>query len=465
MKIVLVWVWGSWISSLAYLFLELGYTNIIWIDSESNQITTELNRYSWIKIIIWHWKYEVQNEDLVIYVDPTRNSPEVKKAYEYTKNIWNKFNKPFTFKEFTWEISKYFKTIGIAWTHWKSTTTALISKVFSDNEKDFWLGILWALVPEFNRKNYTISKRNFDDIKNIFNHIVYWKIKDLNHKNVKKYYFLIEADEYNRNFLRLDIDYLLITNIELDHSEIFWNEDNYYDAFYKLCEKVKRKIFILDSEKTTLKIFEKFESKTVVSKNIIINYKYLIWEHNKKNWSLVYRASKIITRNKKDSIIHSLENFKWLWRRSELIYKTKNWSLIFSDYGHHPTELSTVIDAFKNKYPNKNIKIIFQPHQARRIIQFRNEFKKVLQTENVTIFDLYTAREDISSLLNEFYPNQIDNIRSKTDLWNEFAKDIWSIYTEDFSEICSLIDNWWKSDIFLVFSAWDIDYKLRQNCC
>ena len=113
MNIVLVWIWWIWLSAIWQILNELGYQNIIWIDASKSEITEKLKK-QWIKIVIWHWKYKITPDDFVIYSDATINTPEVQKAK--TK---------LSYFELIWEISKYFKTIAITWTNWKSTTTAL----------------------------------------------------------------------------------------------------------------------------------------------------------------------------------------------------------------------------------------------------------------------------------------------------------------------------------------------------
>jgi UDP-N-acetylmuramate--alanine ligase len=62
---------------------------------------------------------------------------------------------------------------------------------------------------------------------------------------MKKYLFVIEADEYNRHFLHLDSDYAIIGNIELDHADVYGTFENYLETFLIFSRKVKKDIFIL----------------------------------------------------------------------------------------------------------------------------------------------------------------------------------------------------------------------------
>ena len=87
----------------------------------------------------------------------------------------------------------------------------------------------------------------------------------------------------------------------------------------------------------------------------------------------------------------------------ELLKKYDNGTLLYSDYGHHPTEINTVYHAMKEKYPNKKLIAIFQPHQARRVLQFRHQFASTMQQfDEVIIYNIYAARENLDELLATF---------------------------------------------------------------
>lgn len=64
---------------------------------------------------------------------------------------------------------------------------------------------------------------------------------------IKKYYFFLEACEYKRHFLNLDLEYLLITNIELDHTDYYHDFVDYQSAFVQMNQKTKNLTFVLDS--------------------------------------------------------------------------------------------------------------------------------------------------------------------------------------------------------------------------
>jgi len=111
---------------------------------------------------------------------------------------------------------------------------------------NFGLGILGTMVPDFDNQSYYINPDHTDEIRSIFDFILTGKnFSALGTHDVslaKKYYFFVEACEYRRQFLNLDLDYTVITSLELDHTDYYKDMDDYLDAFKTLAEKTKHKI-------------------------------------------------------------------------------------------------------------------------------------------------------------------------------------------------------------------------------
>lgn len=461
MNIVLVWAWWTWISGVALILKQLWYQNIVCIDNQESQITKLLKKND-IKTIIWHWNYQVKPEDIVIYSDAAINSPEVIQSNKLKEKKLKKYHTNFSYFQFVWELSKYMKTISIAWTHWKSTTTALCINTISKVSDKFWMGILGALVGEFDNKNFLINKNRQPEIWEIFNHIISRKKSNLKPQNIKKLYMIVEADEFNQHFLYLDTDYSAITNIELDHSDVYKNLETYIKSFSDFVKKTRFKCIWLRNIKELKQLKQKHPEKILLKNHTNIPLDYIFGDHNRQNSIIVYNILKHIFPSQASNIKQNISKFKWLWRRCELIWENKNQSLIFSDYWHHPTEINAVLDALKKKYPNKKINCIFQPHQARRVFEFFNKFLKSLKkVDNLIIYDIYTAREDIKRLSDKHQKfNWIDN---KQKLWSFFAKKLNSNYTENFEKVYVNIFSLPKDRITIIFTAWDLDFKLRNS--
>ncbi len=454
MNIVLIWAWWTWMSWVAWLLRDLWFSNLVCIDWFQSQLTDKLKK-KWIKTIIWHWKYTVNLDDIIIYSEAVIDCIEILEA----KKLFKKKQKVLRLRnyfQFLWEISKYFQTIWISGTNWKSSTTALSIYTMSKLNAKFWLWILWSLVPQFDNCSYLVNKKIKTDLKNIFDYIIIWK--KLNYDNIKKYIFVVEACEYKRHFLYLDLDYSIITNIELDHTDYYKDLKDYKSAFTQLISKVKNKVFVLeDRYDKILKITKEKEKITKVKKSRFW-FKYILWDHNQQNWSLVKAIIK--TLDNKTNIIkitNTMLNFKWLWRRLEFLWNNNNWSKIFSDYWHMASSIKIWYQALRWKFKKEKITVIFQPHQINRIETWRNDFIKVFKDyDQAFIYDIYAARESLATF-KKF------KIKSIQDLWNNFAKVCWWRYISNFEDIKKIIQSWKKNEIIVIYSAWDIDYKIRQN--
>ena len=113
--IIFLWWWGAWLSALASIFYEIGFKDIVIVDKYQSEITDKLQQ-KWISVVIWDDVFDYSSDDVIIYSDAVIHSKDFQKI---------KKNRKFSYFQFLWEISKRFKTIAIAWTHWKTSTTSM----------------------------------------------------------------------------------------------------------------------------------------------------------------------------------------------------------------------------------------------------------------------------------------------------------------------------------------------------
>lgn len=453
MNIVLIWAWWTWMSWVAWILHDLWFSNLVCLDWFKSQLTEKLKEKG-IRIIIWHGRYKINLDDIIIYSEAVADCIEIQEARKLFKEnkkvlrLWNYF-------QFLWEISKYFQTIWISWTNWKSSTTSLWIYTAAKSLKSFWLWILWALVPQFNNNSYLINDKIKPDLKNIFDYIIIWK--KLNYDNVKKYVFILEACEYKRHFLNLDLDYAIITNIELDHTDYYKDLKDYKNAFTQLISKVKNKVLVLDNRYDKILEITQDQTKIQRVKKSKFWFKYILWDHNQQNGSLVKAIIKIINKNiSLTKITDVIVNFRWLRRRLEFLWTNTNWAKIYSDYWHMASSIQVWYEALRSKFKKEKITVIFQPHQINRIETGRNDFIKVFESyDQVFIYDIYAAREKLDTF-KKF------KIKSIQDLWENFAKACWWVYISDFDNVKWIISSWKKNEIIVIYSAWDLDYKLRK---
>lgn len=454
-NIVFLWAWWTWLSNLVGILHEIGYKNLIGIDDHESQITNQL-KSKWIKIYS-HWQYQIQPDDAIIYSSAMKDSPELQEAYRLKEEN----HKPLLIRDyftFLGEMSKLFKTIGITGTNGKSSSTSMMVVTATKVLEDFWIGIVGALVPDLWNQSYWINQEAKSDFKNLFDYLFTWR--KLNYDLVKKYYFIIEACEYLRHFLHLKMDYAIITSLELDHTDYYKDWEDYQSAFLQMLENVKENCFVLEnlaSEK--VKSYEKIE----IVPELSFDFKNIRGKHQEQNASLVFALLNFLTEGKKKKEIRSsLEDFHWIRRRMECLVTRENGTKVFSDYGHVASSIELGFQALKERFPGRKLIGIFQPHQIQRILAWRKDFPNAMQPyDSFYIYDIYAARENIEDFANEEIFKDF-HLKTIEDLGNCFAEHCHATYLTTFEEIKKIIEKSDSDSIIAIYSAGDIDFKLRK---
>ena len=326
--------------------------------------------------------------------------------------------------------------ICVAGTHGKTTTTTMIAHLLRDSGYgcNAFLGGISA--------NYDTN---------------FWA----NEKNV----CVIEADEYDRSFLKLSPDVAVITAMDADHLDIYGTEENVKQAYKDFAVRVKGgglllKKFGLDRNMKashTLSYSLQNESADVYATNIQLKnggYEFSVVTkdniignlqlfmggmHNVENMTAAIAvASSLNIEN--DKIQKAVASFKGVKRRFEYIIKKDN--LIFvDDYAHHPEELRALINSVKTLFPQKKCTVIFQPHLFTRTRDFAKEFAEVLDmAHHVILLPVYPARElpidgvDANLILSEM---KLDNkqIMDKQQLLHWVKDDFNKNRETEFGEV------------------------------
>ncbi len=437
-KVYIIWIGWIWISAIARYYLNEWY-QVFWSDKTNSELIEKL-KSEWCEIIIWEDKNRITEKfEKIVYTEAVpQNQEELQKALELKIQIQ-------TYPEALAEIANNKKLIAIAWTHWKSTTTSLTSLVLKDSE--IWTNaVIWTILKEFGWKNAYFSDSE---------------------------YFTIEACEYKRSFLRYNPYVWVITNIDLDHLDYYKDLEDYIVAFEEFINNVRSWGFVILNWNCK-------NSKTLLYKRTDINYieiynKYATFTNTKQEAEIITfpeinmkvpgshilfdaHIAYIIGHMlglEDNSIVSSLENYSWVWRRMEIIWETKNKNILMSDYGHHPTEISLTLKALKDQNPARPILTIFQPHQYNRTIELLEEFKTCFyDTDKLIIPNIYESRdsEDDKKKINSKI--LIEHIKHDNKLdWENFEKTLKEIEKWDKE------NNYW---IILLMWAWDID-NLRQK--
>lgn len=236
-------------------------------------------------------------------------------------------------------------------------------------------------------------------------------------------YFVFEACEYRRHFLSYFPDYAIMTNIDFDHPDYFANIDDVCAAFQEMALQVNKGIIACGDDEHLQKIQAKvpvlfygfaeendFQARNVVKTTEGTTFDVFIrntlfdtfsirsfGDHNILN-SLAVIALCHYEGIDKEVVRQQLLNFEGVKRRfSE---KRAGSQILIDDYAHHPTEIKATIDAARQKYPEKEIVAVFQPHTFSRTQAFLGEFAESLNLADKTyLCEIFgSARENHGKL-------------------------------------------------------------------
>jgi UDP-N-acetylmuramate--alanine ligase len=291
------------------------------------------------------------------------------------------------------EITKQFKTIAIAGTHGKTTTTTLVAHILKT------AGInCFAFLGGISQNYQTNLLLGDADDTNAF--------------------VVVEADEYDRSFLTLHPYISVITSVDPDHLDIYGDKNAMHESYTQFASQTQKDGFLIVKKTVDndLNIKDKHliyslnldtdfsaNSINIVDGEFCYNINSVIEPinhvaiglpglHNVENSiAAVAVAQKLGIKG--DVINKALRSFKGVKRRFD--YRVKSKSIVYiDDYAHHPEELFAAISAAKQLYPDKIITGIFQPHLFSRTRDFADGFAKSLDLLDVCVLlEIYPARE------------------------------------------------------------------------
>jgi len=248
---------------------------------------------------------------------------------------------------------------------------------------------------------------------------------------------VVEADEYDRSFLKLNPSVAVVTSMDADHLDIYKTADAFEDAFVSFSEKVKPGGLLL--AKKGLAREASFDTSTLVTYSLNGNgariyakdikvadgaYHFTVvgpnWEieelvlnmgglHNIEN-ALVAVAVAVHLGIDPQKIKAALANFAGVKRRFEYLIKTESQVLI-DDYAHHPAELAALITGVRSLYPKQKLTLVFQPHLFSRTQDLCDGFADSLSAaDQVVLLPIYPARElPIAGVTSEMIIDKMTN--------------------------------------------------------
>lgn len=242
---------------------------------------------------------------------------------------------------------------------------------------------------------------------------------------------VVEADEFDRSFLKLSPNIACITSTDADHLDIYGEHAQLQQSFQEFSDLVSNRLFVakgVELKGTTYAVEEEadYEIQNVNIENgsyvfdvkspteIIKDVEFsLPGKHNLMN-ALAAFAMADTYEIPVDSIKDSLKSFKGVERRFSYRIKSDDLVLI-DDYAHHPTEINAVYDAVEEMYSNEKNLVIFQPHLFSRTQDFIDDFASALSKfDAVRVLDIYPARElPIEGVTSLWLLSKIDNENKK----------------------------------------------------
>tara|TARA_B100000963_G_scaffold225804_1_gene196982 strand:- start:14142 stop:15539 length:1398 start_codon:yes stop_codon:yes gene_type:complete len=426
-----VGIGGIGMSGLAQIMKNMGF-KIQGSDQSKNKNTMSCVKAG-IKVFIGHSQRNVKSTSILVKSSAIKNNNSEIKFAKYKKiPIYSR-------AEILADVVSLKKTIIITGSHGKTTTTSLVSKILSDQKLDPTI-INGGVINSFN-SNAKLGKGE-------------WAI--------------LEADESDGSFLKLPVNYSVVTNIDYEHIDYYKNYQNLEKSFIKFIEKTPptgKSIICIDSQNIK-KISNKIKNKNILtygeSKNAnfrISNIRYKIdysifnlsyMDIKKKNKKINNIYLKLLGKHNvlnaaaavavclnlgvnQNIIKKSLKKFSGVQRRMTKLFR-KNQNDFYDDYAHHPTEISSILDGVRNVYKDKKIISVFEPHRYSRVLSLKKEFAKSFKKSNLVLLcPLYAAGEkknikykkyEFANLISQMSKTQVILIDNYEELGNYFKRNL-----------------------------------------
>jgi UDP-N-acetylmuramate--alanine ligase len=418
-KVHLIGIGGIGMSALAQYLVQEGQ-EVYGTDAEASPVT-EMLESKGVKILVGPQVPEnvAPDTDLVIYSDAVKeNNPERAQAKELGIPELSYF-------QMLGRISEGKRTIAVAGTHGKTTTTGMLTRILRDAGASP-TAIIGSIIADFG-SNYVEGDSDL---------------------------LVVEACEYNRHFLNLSPFVLVVNNLEFDHTDYFENLEDVQKAFRALMQKVPAEgAIVTDTENPAIvPLLEGLAAPVLHYPSELAFPLQIPGEFNKMNGRAAACAAKVLVPDLSDEkIAHSLSQFKGSWRRFEYKGKTENGVEVYDDYAHHPTAIKETLRALREKTDGRVI-VAFHPHLYSRTRDLLDGFARSFEdADEIIVAPIYAAREvDDGSVSSELLAERIraegGNARAFTSL-TDVEKDLHALGKE--------------GDVIMTMGAGDI-YKVAD---
>lgn len=365
---------GTGMSALAVILKQLG-NKVSGSDVEKHFFTEEGLIKNNIPVYIYNEDnikedFEKSGVTIIKGASIHEDNVELKKARQMDLKILE-------YNEMVGLLSKEFATICIAGCHGKTTTTNMLSLALRNQGINYLIGDGTGSALRENR------------------------------------YFALESCEYQRHFLAYYPYYAVITNIDLDHVDYYKDINDVISAYTEFANKASKMVVACGDSPYTRQMKLKRdvvfygieENNDIRATNIEYSKEGISFDVNGYghfdlpiygNHQLLDALAVItvcyLERIDYKEVYNNLKEFKGAKRRFTL--KEVGDNIIIDDYAHHPNEIKATLDAIRQKYPDKSVVAIFQPHTFTRTREFANDYINIFNSIDASyILDIHPARE------------------------------------------------------------------------
>lgn len=362
-RIHFIGIGGIGMSALAQYCQDHGM-RVTGSDREASPVTTLLIEKG-IEVMIGQNPDNVPTgADAVVYTDAVIEGAE---GYPERVRARELGIREYSYFEMLGEVSKNLRTIAVAGTHGKTTTTGMLAKILNDAGASP-TAIIGSIVKDF-ESNYLHGDSDW---------------------------FVVEADEYKAHLLHLHPEILIVNNLEWDHTDFYPSLEAMQEAFKKAVEKVPATGVIVTnpSHPNIMPILAHAKAKVIDYTKEPRYELQLMGEFNESNARAAAAAARAAFPSLvEDQIENSLATFHGTWRRQEYKGKTRAGADVYDDYAHHPTAVRETLRALRARVSGKLV-VAFHPHLYSRTRDLLDDFATAFsEADLVLVAPIYAARE------------------------------------------------------------------------
>ena len=389
-RLYFIGIGGIGMSALARYFRKMG-AEVYGYDRTKTALTEQLEDEG------MHIHYEERPDLIPEDVDYFIYTPAIPESHAEMRLLRQKNQRIYKRAEMLGLLSQAQRSIAVAGTHGKTTTSTMLTWILRDAGLDN-TAFLGGIAVNF----------------------------ESNFVHGKGAWLVLEADEYDRSFLHLDPEIAILTSTDADHLDIYGNPEQMQEGFKKFLQKITRGGLLVIQQDVKNQLSADLIN-ALTNKIQIVSYGIEKGDYAVSNISFEHGASKFEICMAQDTVqelllpmagVHNLENacaaivvamklgvsheqirnalarFKGIRRRFEKRFEDDR-KVLVDDYAHHPTEIRAAVQAMRKMYPGRHLTVAFQPHLFSRTRDFLDGFAKELAAaDRCILLEIYPAREE-----------------------------------------------------------------------